>query len=1181
MRNLQKLCAAILAITLVLTSATAVFASNADINAAKEAKQMQDIDLYRDLDESDLEDALIDPDWAAVLWELRVYEGQDADDPSAGLGNALTTQDSLIFMAKIFGYNDAANALTKDQIADTLAKFDDADSISEYARNVVAYSAANGILNGSAHGDRLLVGAQNNVTSARFAAFMLKQMGYDVPDYRESVAQLSEVKGSKVDAAMTGDLTKGDAVGIMYGALTAEKANGKIVIDDIIGNNTDLRVKAEKLGLIVELGDPAVESVKALNCKQIEVKFNQKMDRNSAELSKYYEIYDNGSSQAIELSDSSASLGADGKTVTITLNKNIADKLTNSYTKIVKNRNTGKTGLFTNSSEAKVIVKKGIKAKSDRKLAEDAVFEEVAVKDGITPTVKEVKATGERNIRITFSEPVYDNENDNIINTANFKVERGTYTYTVQKATLDNNVIDLEVGTKLIEGPVTVTVNAAGLDKADKIIDYGGNAVLKGDHTFGYYKDISVPVVTVKSANRSKVVLNFSKPVKGTDIKLYHSVKNAENYKAIASATELTDEITFTYDSDTIMKLPNGPVKLFLVNSGDDNKKLVDGWGIKVPDQTLTCTIADDVSAPVFTSGDFDKNVSITLTFDEELDTDIAKDTDNYEIKRVKDNKVISFSTRIDPLEAEAVTLLPNPKLDDNTEYQVLIKKAQDIYGNKTSKQYTYTFTTGDNTAPVVINDPNIDPHCYAISQDGKITIVFSEPMNEEQMLDIGNYAVSIDRGFNYKFLGNADSITKVDNRTVTIYFSELDNKNDPTIRPYVKIAPIMDLSGKRLGDSIDPYLVANIISVFIPEPPASSSSSSSSQAPADNTPPEVVNGEEDDQRCCVIAGTGKIYIVFSEAMSRRQMIGKQNYQISLDDGESFIDLDDDDTITSVSDRIIEIYFKDLDELTDEGIHPYVKIAPITDLAGNYLYGSNEPYIVENIKPENVYFESVELIAKDRIKVVFNKKMEHVIADILSTSPSSVSVTGCESVTVYSNGITEAVFILNKELTTDAKDAGTRVEIYVGDDPTTVTEWGSRLTPGYYGYPNDKVPPEIVLTDHDYDASTPEIPLALGYGGISNHDGNDNVDEGTTGTIKLSFTENISEDTLTTDTFRVAGFTVTQITADNDRKVFLEIRANADNTSVKTTVTQVADICDASNNVLAPGTTWEIQLLYK
>lgn len=289
-------------------------------------------------------------DKAAALKDLGLYSGQDSNDPLIGLENALTTQDSLIFLAKLFGYNDAANALTEDQVTDALAKFDDADSISEYAKMVVAYSAANGILSGSTQNGRFFVGANDTVTAARFATFMLRQMGYTVEDYKLSVAQLADVKGSKVDAALAGDLTRDDAVGAMYGALTAEKATGKSVIADIIGDNADLKAKADKLGLLdvtpVVAEDLAVESVNILNCKQIEVKFNQEMDRYSAENEWYYEILDKGENK-VELGENSALLGDDNKTVTITLNKNVADKL-------------------TNTSTAKVTVKKDIEAANEK-----------------------------------------------------------------------------------------------------------------------------------------------------------------------------------------------------------------------------------------------------------------------------------------------------------------------------------------------------------------------------------------------------------------------------------------------------------------------------------------------------------------------------------------------------------------------------------------------------------------------------------------------------------------------------------------------------------------------------------------------------------------------------------------------------------------------------------------------
>ena len=74
MRNLRKLTTAVLAIALVLTSITAVFAADSA--------------------------AIANADKAVMLKDLGLYSGQDANDPKVGLENALTTQDSLIFLAK-------------------------------------------------------------------------------------------------------------------------------------------------------------------------------------------------------------------------------------------------------------------------------------------------------------------------------------------------------------------------------------------------------------------------------------------------------------------------------------------------------------------------------------------------------------------------------------------------------------------------------------------------------------------------------------------------------------------------------------------------------------------------------------------------------------------------------------------------------------------------------------------------------------------------------------------------------------------------------------------------------------------------------------------------------------------------------------------------------------------------
>lgn len=1037
MRDLRKLAsagiAAILAVALVLTCTTAVFAS--DPATATNA------------------------DKAATLKDLGLYAGTDATNVAAGLDGALTTQDSLIFLAKLFGYNESASRLTADQVTQALAKFDDAASVSDYAKNVVAYSAANNILSGSTKDGKFFVGAKDTVTAARFATFMLKQMGYTVPDYKTSVAKLAEIKGSKVDAAIAGDLTRDVAVGMMYGALTAEKAKGSTVIADIIGDNDDLKAKAIKAGLLepIRTNDPrvvygggysnetsdlddsddsdsndsdelSIVSVKALNTKQVEIKFNAEMDKTSAQLEANYNIKDKGD-VAKTLTNNSCKLGDDMKTVTITLDSTVQDCL-------------------TNASTAKVIISKDIKSASKEILGTYKEFE-VEVQDGMIPTVKEVKATGERNIRITFSEPVCEgNNNTQTLNTSNFKVVSGTYTYYVQKAELNLNVINLEIGTKLIEGPITITVNNNGSAVDNSIQDYAGYKAFMSSTTFNYVKDTSVPVVTVKSARVNKVVLNFSKPVMGSNIKLYHSLKGSENYMAEATKNYFADEITFTFGQP----LPSGTLKLFLVNSEIDGEKIVDGYGIKVPDQSLTCDVEIDTAAPVVNQCTVNTDESIKIVFNEELDTEAATNPESYVVKKLSDNKEIPLEAVMDD-SMKSVELIFYPKLEDNTEYQLLIKEYKDISGNKNESDYEYNFTTSDNKYPEVIDNPENDQRCFAIAEKGKIFIVYSEAMKEEQMLDRANYQVSINEGYTFECLGEDDTITKVNDRIVTIYVKELEGKNDPNIKPDVKIAPIMDLAGKR------------------------------------------------------------------------------------------------------------------------------------------LYGSIDSYIVEEIYPENVYVEEAQLIAKDKIKVVFNKKMSNVVYSDIEltglTTPGSISIKELDSTTLNSEGKTEVVLTLDKELATDAKDATDATGVPIGittiADPASESEWGSKLRSQFFLDLEDKAAPEIVMWDHDNDVATDDIAKVIGgnFDSLEVYESVYTVPQNATGTITIFFSEDIDGSALTTDTFNVTGFTITSISASAQPKtVILTVKANADSTPVETTVTQVLEIYDTANNAFVPvsGSTWAVKL---
>ena len=1009
MRNLRKLTAALLAVALVLTSMTAVFAAD--------------------------EATVANADKAVTLKDLGLYSGQDANDPKVGLEDALTTQDSLIFLAKLFGYFETASALADNEVAEDLAKFDDAASISEYAKKVVAYSAANGILSGSTQDGKFFVGAKDTVTAARFATFMLKQMGYTVADYKESVAKLAETKGSKVDATLTGDLTRDDAVGVMYGALTAEKASGKTVIADIVGDNADLKAKAEKAGLLVvapvETADLAVESVKVLNNKQLQVVFNQEMDEESVEDKASYTIKGKGDVEK-ELTDDSCVLGDDKKTVTITLDKSVLDCL-------------------TNASKVKVTVKKDVKAANEKTLGADKDFE-VEVQDGLIPTVKEIKHTGEKNIKITFSEPVLEGSlNSKTLSNSNFAVKSGTYTYYVQNAELSLDVINLEVGTKLIEGPVTVTINDAGLDKANAIQDYAGYKVFKGEHTFDYVKDTSVAVVTVKEAKPHSIKLGFSKPVKAADLRLFHSAKNAANYQADVVTTEgkYVDEVEFKFGTKN--PVPAGNINLYLVNSETDSNKLIDGYGVKVPDQTLTATVVVDVVGPTVTSAKPDKNLGVKITFNEELKKETAEKSSNYAIKSVKDGKTVYFTTPKYPYDNnnKVVYLEVPATFDDNTEFEVVVKKAiEDTAGNKMENDYVTTFTTGDNTPPKIDLDG-----CYVVQADGKIYIKFTEPMNEAQMLDKSNYMVKPDT-------------TKA--------------------------------GGYRA-------------------------------------------------------------------------------------------LDDDDKVSKISDKIVLI---DLDEKV---VAPNVKIAPIMDLANKRLYDSVDSVIIEEIGVEKVEFKSAELFEANKIKLVFNAKLDkfnNPDISLVSTTGSSLKIASVESQTVNDDGNTEIVLVLDQDINTDAtytnKDADVTSKVYIAsktDGIGTKSVSGTLLSANKSIEVTDKTAPKIAKVKFkDDDEETPAV-YVIGYTIYDEEEEDDvkyvpdydKVEKGVYAYIALEFSEEMDIYSMSKLTFTVDGYTVLDILKLDYNEFVLVARAKENNTAAKTTVTQVYNISDMSDNVLASGSTWTVR----
>ncbi len=991
MRNLRKLTAVVVAIALVLTSMATAFAASTTYEFEAQA---------------------------TVLKDLGIWTGNASGDLM--LGKELTRAEGAVLVLKtVLGKTEADMEAADVTSIDTFA---DAAKVPSWAEGWIALAVEAGVVKGS---DNKL-NAAAPLLGKDLASMFMNALGFSAEnDYAKAVELLAaKATITSISAKIpAGDaLLRDAATAIVTDALTAKAKDAKeTVIVKYVGSDASLKAIAEKAGLIaIPAADLVVESITALNAKQIEVKFNKDMDKDSAETESFYSVKDKGGSTETTLGSSSAAL-VDSKTVVISLNNAITDKL-------------------TNSSTAKIKVKKDIKAADGKKLAADKELD-VVVQDGILPTVSKIEATGEKNIRLTFSEPVYGGDSGTYGASGNFKdnfvVKSGTYTYFVQNVTISGITATLDLGTSLIEGPVVVTVNKDG-STATAVQDYAGYKIFKGDSTFNYVKDTSVAVVSISSAKPNEVKVKFSKPVKAADLRLFHSVKGVAAYCAdvVTTNNNYLDEITFTFPINAV---PPGDISFFLVNSSTAGNELVDGYGVKVPDQTLTAKVVADVTGPVVSSTELDTNVAFKITFDEAL-TSSSIDKKNITFKSVSDGKDVFYNLTNDA-DRKVLTLTVPGNLADNTQYQVVVKSAEDMYGNKMAAEATFTFTTGDNTAPSVNNDD-----CYAVGSDGKIYIFFSEPMNEAQMLDKNNYAVATSYSISVlAALGTDDTVTKLSEKAVVIDMASTVNQ------PLVKIAPIMDLAGKRLGNSLDAVLVKN---------------------------------------------------------------------------------------------------------------------------NNYQNWATSTYI----KAESVLIESAKLIAKNKVKVTFDKELSSFAnTDITFTTDGSVfdaiKVQMVESSVKNSDGKTEVVLVLDKEMATDAKYNNTRITCGSITTPNSISISGTKLQGKQEKQVADLVAPEVVKTTIN-GTDVPSVifttTAALNISG--------KVAKGDDLHIAITFSESIKSATLSTLTFKVEGYTVTAISNGTDGNVVTITAKANDAVTPYTTVTQVYNITDSSPdaNVLASGTVWSV-----
>jgi hypothetical protein len=735
---------------------------------------------------------------------------------SFGENDTFTRAQAATVMARISGYEPNQAATTKSGFIDV--------ANTHWASDAVAWAVKAGVAKGYPDGT---FKPDGQVTYREMAAMLIRVLGYG--DYVEAglgwplgydvaaaeLGLVSRVYAANPNAAAIRgevalataiavyDVTKADGTMIIFSVYkqqdpvtldAAKKAVAayeaaplttlaevaavealKTAAADAIAKVTDAAEKTALTAKVtaqtatvaatkVALTPLAVESVSAVNNKQVVIKFNKPVDKVTAETAANYTVGGVAFGKAV--------LQADNMTVMATM--------------------AGDTKM-TNAGTAEIKVLKNIKAANNVALAADYSVT-IKVVDTTVPSVVGVEAVGAKTLKITFSEPVYDAGADTTLENDQITVKSGIYTYVVTNAVADyaNRTVTVTVGTNLIEGDLQIKVNAPGMSDGEAIRDFAGLVLIPAELTYSYAKDTTVATATLTSVNKATKVakVTFSKPVYGTDVKLYHSVNGEAAYGTAPVTKSETDAATnweFTFTS----ALPSGALTFFLVNDTVVANQLTDLYGVKIPNQTFTYAVVADTTAPTVSTVTVNTNASIDIKFSEAVDA-ASIVAANFEILK-PDGTALAFTPSV--LAADTARL--TAELADNTTYTITVKAMKDVAGNGMAAAYSVQKTVADNLNPTVASS-------YVVGND-KIYINFSEGMNEAQMLNKANYTV------NAAALAAADTITLVSAKKIKITIAAANLAGNGT--DDVVIGAITDLAGKKLtNDATFSTAVDNIV---------------------------------------------------------------------------------------------------------------------------------------------------------------------------------------------------------------------------------------------------------------------------------------------------------------------------------------------------------------------------------
>jgi len=776
MKNLKKLLAVLVVVTLLATSMMPAFAASYTYSTQ-----------------------------AQKLYDLGLYKGSSATGFEPDLGSALDRQQGVVMLIRLLGKEPAALALTSSEVNATLIIFSDADKLASWAKKHIAYAVLYKYVAGLPNGT---FAPNNPLTGKEFCTMLLRALGYtvDAAGYAGACYQLSNIGGiTFAEAAKFNEkeLIRDDMVGIAYGVLNANyKTTGKSVIQTMVESKVvteaqaisagvyDNKLEADakaaiaayKAGAISTLDEIAaveakkaaadaavakivVEATKTALQKEIDARAKEVADARAA-----IEKADADEKAAIAAAEEAVKAY---ETASIATDADVAaaealGKAAEEKAEVVKTEASKESFLARIDAREEVVaarkadlaviadataaVNKYVAAAYDTLAKIEAAEKLEAEATTIINKIVDKDAAAALNKKVADQKAIIAAMKAKLspvkianVDTTSLRVLRVTFDKAINNDSITTDTLKLSVNNSSMgykkylsaDGKVLTLVYANPINQNDvvklEINDIADSVGFKSGKIEGAYiaKDIIDPaVVSFNVLSNKKIKLFFNEPVNmetepnadGTNQYRTTDVTNSKvslkvnNNYSFASYKAIPEEnaVLVTFFSP----LPNGEVAISL-------SEVKDFAGFKIAEYNFTVNISQDKTPPKPVAAKADSVTEIVVEFDEPIThvpgvaTFVVKETGNTTAKEIAgtasalEGKGIKITLKdTTPLTAAAII-----------GFTVEILGVQDDAGNSITTATTIVGQLVDDTTPPSVLS-------WQLLSDNKLEIVFSKPVN-------------------------------------------------------------------------------------------------------------------------------------------------------------------------------------------------------------------------------------------------------------------------------------------------------------------------------------------------------------------------------------------------------------------------------------------------------------------